>query len=211
MGSSPLEYPSFSSEASAERDALFQPVGWMMGKSERETFNTQTKKRDKRREVRSIFITKLHVKSSEIRCLSSIVKYRKMTWMDQIFAKATQISCVEGNPLPPKKCDRSDYEKFICLDTKTTHTPPKVTEKIIRQKEKEDLWSENRFQSPAFVTRLLWLPVPKNSCWSGVLCTAPQQPQTSKKHPTVEEEAMIDLRSSRHRAKRFSLELRLQI
>lgn len=103
MGSSPLEYPSFSSEASAERDALFQPVGWMMGKSEREKFNTQTKKRDKRREVRSIFITKLHVKSSEIRCLSSIVKYRKMTWMDQIFAKATQISCVEGNPLPPQK------------------------------------------------------------------------------------------------------------
>lgn len=27
MGSSPLEYPSFSSEASTERDALFQPVG----------------------------------------------------------------------------------------------------------------------------------------------------------------------------------------
>lgn len=79
MGSSPLEYPSFSSEASAERDVLFQPVGWMMGKSESEKFNTQTKKRDKRREVRSIFITKLHVKSSEIRCLSSIVKYRKMT------------------------------------------------------------------------------------------------------------------------------------
>lgn len=26
-----------------------------------------------------------------------------MTWMDQIFAKATQISCVEGNPLPPPK------------------------------------------------------------------------------------------------------------
>lgn len=38
-----------------------------------------------------------------------------------------------------KKSDRSDYEKLICLDTKTTHTPPKVTEKIIRQKEKEDL------------------------------------------------------------------------
>lgn len=47
MGSSPLEYPSFSSEASAERDALFQPVGWMMGKSEGEKFNTQTKKRAK--------------------------------------------------------------------------------------------------------------------------------------------------------------------
>lgn len=180
MGSSPLEYPSFSSEASAERDALFQPVCWMMEKSEREKFNTQTKKGGKRREVRSIFITKLHVKSSEIRCLSSIVKYRKMTWMDQIFAKATQISCVEGNPLPPKKCDQSDYEKCICLDTKTTHTPPKVTEKIIRQKEKEDLWSEIRFHSPAFVTRLLWLPVLKNSCWSGVLCIAPQQPQTNK-------------------------------